>query len=63
MGGLVVAEIGLVMIVVVVIEVMVMVEIIMVMVEIMEWSVVDQDASRRIWLTLLVNRVQVLVTC
>jgi hypothetical protein len=48
MGGLVVAEIGLIIMVVVVIEVGVMVEIV-------EWSVMDQDANRRMWLTLLVS--------
>jgi hypothetical protein len=52
MGGLIVAEIGLVMMVVVIIEVGIMVEI-------MKWSAVDQDASRRVWLTLLVSRVPV----
>jgi hypothetical protein len=51
-----VADVGLVMMVVVLIKVVAMVEI-------MKWSAMDQDASRRIWLTLLVNRVQVLVTC
>jgi hypothetical protein len=48
MGGLVVAEVGLIMMVVVVIEVGAMIEIV-------AWSAVDQDASRRMWLTLLVS--------
>jgi hypothetical protein len=56
MGGLVVAEVGLTMMVVVIIEVGVMIEIV-------AWSAMDQDASRRMWLTLLVSRVQVSVIC
>jgi hypothetical protein len=56
MGGLVVAEVGLIMMVVVVIEVEVMIEIV-------AWSAMDQDASRCMWLTLLVSRVQVSVIC
>jgi len=55
MDGLVMAEIGLVMMVVVIIEVGIMVEIV-------KWSAVDQDANRRVWLTLLVSRVQVSMT-
>jgi hypothetical protein len=55
MGALVAAEIRLVMMVVVVIEVRVMVEIV-------EWSAVDQDVNKHIWLTLLVSRVQVSMT-
>jgi hypothetical protein len=50
MGGLVVAEVELIMMVVVVIEVGVMIEIV-------EWSAVDYDVNRRMWLTLLVSRV------
>jgi hypothetical protein len=50
MGGLVVAEVELIMMVVVVIEVGIMIEIV-------KWSAVDYDADRRMWLTLLVSRV------
>jgi hypothetical protein len=51
MGGLVVAKIRLVMMMVVIIEV-----------GVMEWSAVDQDAIKCMWLTLLVSRVQVSMT-
>jgi hypothetical protein len=50
MDGLVVAEVGLAVKVVVVIE-------------IMEWSTVDQEANRRMWMTLSVSRVHAPMTC